>query len=84
MESPQAHKWFSSSCYSDVVCPFRSYLAIHNFYLVTGGVGERVDPTGDSEKNKSGSAEERESSCTEGLDEYETEYEEEEVHCSKN
>ena len=47
-------------------------------------MGERVDPTGDSEKNKSGSAEERESSCTEGLDEYETEYEEEEVHCSKN
>ena len=82
MSSPK-----TSSCYSDVVCPFRSYLAIHNSYSVTGGVGERVDPTGDSEKSKSGSPEERESCSTEGLEEYETEYEaisEEEVHCSKN
>ena len=50
-------------------------------------MGERVDPAGDSEKNNSGSAEERELSSTEGLEEYETEYEaisEEEVHCSKN
>ena len=86
MSSPK-----TSSCYSDVVCPFRSYLAIHNSYLVTGGVGERVDPTGDLEKNNSGSAEERESSSPEeressspeeressspeGLEEYETEYE---------
>ena len=82
MSSPK-----TSSCYSDVVCLFRRYLAIHNSYLVTGGMGERVDPTGDSEKNNSGSAEERELSSTEGLEEYETEYEaisEEEVHCSKN
>ena len=77
----------TSSCYSDVVYPFRSYLANQNSYLVTGGVGERVDPTGDLEENKSGSAEGRESSATEGLEEYETEYEalsEEEVHCSKD
>ena len=50
-------------------------------------MGERVDPAGDLEENKSGSAEGRESSATEGLEEYETEYEalsEEEVHCSKD
>ena len=77
----------TSSCYSDAVCPFRSYLANHNSYLVTGGVGEKVDSTGDSEENKSGSTEERESSSTEGSEEYETEYEalsEEEVHSSKD
>ena len=63
------------------------HLAVHNSYLVTGGVGERVDPIGDLEENKSGSAKERESNSTEGLEEYETENEalsEEEVHCSKD
>ena len=75
------------NCYSDVVYPFRSFLAIHNSYLVTGGVGEKVDSTRDSEENKSGSAEERESSSTEGSEDYETGSEaisEEEVHCSKD
>ena len=50
-------------------------------------MGERVDSTRDSEGNESGSAGERESSSTEGLEEYETESEalsEEEVHCSKD
>ena len=72
----------TSSCYSGVVYTFRSYLAIHNSYLVTGGVGERVDSTGDSEGNESGSAGERETSSTEGSES--EALSEEEVHCSKD
>ena len=51
-------------CYSDVACPFRSYLAFHDSCLVTDGVGEIVDSTEESE-DESGSTRERESSSTE-------------------
>ena len=61
--------------------------AIWQFITLTGGVGERVDSTRDPEGNESGSAGERETSSTEGSEEYETESEalsEEVVHCSKD
>jgi len=68
-------------CYSDVACPFRSYLAFHDSCLVTGGVGEIVDSTEESE-DESGSTRERGSRSTE---EYEALSEKvKEVHCSKN
>ena len=70
-------------CNSEVACPFKSYLTIHNSYLVAAGVDKSIDSTTDSE-DESGSAKERESSSTENSEEYETESEEseEEVHCS--
>lgn len=71
-------------CYSDVACPFRSYLAFHDSCLITGGVGEIVDSTVESE-DESGSTRERGSKSTEESKEYEALPEKvKEVHCSKN